>query len=125
MIEAYSTNVQVAGGSPIPFNSTTIKKGNTAVHASDATIDLNKCGVYMVSVDGVAEASTTVQLYKNGVPQPQAQSTGTAVSFMTLVQVPYDNTCNICSSPTSIQIYNESSTDATFDIAHIVVTKVI
>lgn len=122
MLEAYSLNVAVEVDSYVPFNSTSIIKGCTATKPSADTINLNKCGVYMVSVDASAEASTTLQLYKDGVAQPQAQSTGLTPSFVTLVQVDKNNSCCACSSPTTIQIQNSTAT--TLTDANITVTKI-
>ena len=123
MLEAYSTNITVAANSTIPFNSTAIQKGCTAVKTSADTISLNKCGVYMVAVDVSASANTTIQLVKDGVLQAQAQSTGASPSFVTLVQVDKNNSCCPCSSPVIIQVQN--TTAATFTDANIVVTKVV
>ena len=123
MLEAYSVNVSVGANANIPFNSTTVQKGCTATKASADTINLNKCGVYMVAVDASAAASTTIQLYKDGVAQPQAQSTGTSPSFTTLVQVDKNNSCCPCTSPVAIQIQNTAAT--TFTDANVVVTKIV
>lgn len=123
MLEAYSVNVAVAADSAVPFNNVTIEKGCTAKLSAPATVELNKCGVYMVAVDAVASAATTIQLYKDGVAQPQAQSTGTAVSFVTLVQVDKNNSnCKCCSSPVNLRLV--SNTAVTFTNANIAVTKV-
>ena len=122
MLEAYSLNVAVGADSAIPFNNITLEKGCTAVLSSPGTIQLNKCGVYMVSVDGTAEAATTVELYKDGVAQPQAQSTGTTPSFVTLVQVDRNNCGCACSSPVNLQVMNTTAT--TFTNVNVVVTKV-
>ena len=122
MLEAYSLNQAVGANASIPFNNISIKKGCTAQLEGISSIELNKAGVYMVAFDGVAGTSTTVQLYKNGVAQPQAQSTGTTLGFTTLVQVPQNNNCNCASSPTVISVDNETA--ATFTNANIVVTKV-
>lgn len=122
MLEAYSTNLAIAANVNIPFNSTTVLKGCTATHPSPDTFNLNKCGVYMVAVSVSAEANTTIQLYKDGVAQLQAQSTGDTPSFVTLVQVDKNNSCCPCSSPTTIQIMNSTAT--TVD-ANIVITKVV
>lgn len=122
MLEAYSLNVAVGADSAIPFNNVTLEKGCTAVLSSPGTIQLNKCGVYMVSVDGTAEAATTVELYKDGVAQPQAQSTGTTPSFVTLVQVDRNNCGCACSSPVNLQVMNTTAT--TFTNVNVVVTKV-
>ena len=121
MLEAYSLNVAVEADSYVPFNSTSIIKGCTATKPSADTINLNKCGVYMVSVDASAEASTTLQVYKDGVAQPQAQSTGLTPSFTTLVQVDKNNSCCACSSPVTIQVKNSTAT--TLTDANITVTK--
>lgn len=122
MLEAYSLNVTAAANSNIPFNSTVLQKGCTAVKTGTDTISLNKCGVYMVECDVSAAATTTIQLVKDGVLQPQAQGTGTTPSFTTLVQVSENNTCCPCTSPTTIQVRNTTAT--TLTDANIVVTKV-
>lgn len=121
MLEAYSLNVTVAEDSAIPFNNVTIEKGCTARLTAPSTIELNKKGIYIVYFDGVAGASTTVQLYKDGIAQPQAQSTGTAVSFVTLVQVSTDNSCSCSASPTVLKVMN--TTAGTFTNANVAVTK--
>lgn len=124
MIEAYSLNVTVPANSTVPFNNVSLQKGCTAVLAG-STIELNKCGVYMVSCDASAATATTIQLFKDGVAQPQAQSTGTSPSFTTLVQVDRNNTCCACSSPVSIQLRNTGSSAATFTDVNIAITKVV
>ena len=134
MLEAYSTNIAVATNTAIPFNNVTIEKGCTAKIESSATISLNKCGIYMVSVDAAAiptsEGVMSIQLSKDDVLQPQAQSavTGTTanvdnISFTTLVQVKENNTCNCCTSPTIIRVVN-TGVPATYNIANICVTKI-
>lgn len=122
MLQAYSTDIAVAANTAIPFNNLTLEKGCTARLSSPATIQLNKCGVYMVSVDSSAGAATNVQLYKDGVAQPQAQSTGLNPSFVTLVQVDHNNSRCCCDSPTNLQVI--ADTAVTFTNANIVVTKV-
>ena len=122
MLEAYSINVAVAADGAIPFNNVTIEKGCTAKLPSPATIQLNKCGVYMVSFDGTASAAVNVELYKDGVTQMQAQSTGETVGFVTLVQVDKNNNCCCCSSPTTLQIL--ADTAVTFTNCNVCVTKV-
>lgn len=122
MLEAYSTNVTVAANSFVPFNSTSLVKGCTATKSSVDTFNLNKCGVYMVSCDVSAAAATTIQLFKDGVAQPQAQSTGLSPSFVTLVQVDHNNSCCACDSPTIIQVLNTVA--GTLTDANIVITKV-
>ena len=121
MLEAYSVDATLTANSAIPFFNVTLEKGTTAVLQSPSTIALNKCGVYMVSVNGTFSASTTIQLYKDGVAQPQAQMTGEAVSFMTLVQVDKNNSNCCCSSPTRIQVQTTAAGTGTYNV---VVTKV-
>lgn len=125
MLEVYSLNQTVGSLEPIPFTNVTLKKGCTAELSGTSTIQLNKCGVYMIAFDCSAAASTTVQLYKNGVAQDQAQGTGSIISFVTLVQVSENNTCCPCSAPTTIQILNASDAEATFTNANVTVTKVV
>ena len=122
MLEVYSLDITVTADSTIPLNNVTIEKGCTAKLSAPSTIELNKCGVYMVAVDGIAEAPTTVTMYKNGVAQPQAQSSSTAIGFTTLVQVPTNNSDCCCSSPTTIQFYNDTAT--TLTSFNVCVTKV-
>lgn len=122
MLEAYSLNVAVAANAAIPFNNISLEKGCTARLSSPATIQLNKCGVYMVAVEASAAAAATIQLYKDDVAQPQAISTGTSPSFVTLVQVDHNNCGCACASPTLLQVKTPAA--ATFTDASIVVTKV-
>ena len=122
MLEAYSLNVTLGADSLVPFNTVSVEKGCTAKIVSPTTIELNKCGVYMVECDVSAAASTTIQLVKDGVEQPQAQSTGTTPSFTTLVQVQSNNTNCACSSPVTIGVMNTTATTATD--ANIVITKI-
>ena len=124
MLEAYSLNVTTLAGGMIPFNNITLKKGCTAELSSPATVQLNKCGIYMIEVDASAAASATIQLYLNGVAQPQAQSTGTSPSFTTLVQATDNNSkCCPCSAPTNVSVI--STTASTYADVNIVVTKVV
>lgn len=123
MIESYSTNITVEANANIPFNSTSLQKGCTVTKTAPDTFALNKCGVYMVECDVSSSASTTIQLVKDGVLQPQAQSTGLTPSFTTLVQVKDNNTCCPCSSPTIIQVRNTVA--GTLTDANIVVTKIV
>lgn len=122
MLEVYSIDVDVAENSPIPFNNVAMEKGNTVTFSGTSTIQLNKCGVYMVSCDASTADTVTVQLYKDGVAQPQAQSTGGALSFTTLVQVATNNGCCCCQSPVTLQVVSDTAT--TFTSANVSVTKI-
>ena len=125
MLEVYSLNVTVAANASVPLNNVTLKKGCTATTSGASSIALNKCGVYMVSVDASSAAAATIQLYKNGIVQPQAQSTGTTPNFVTLVQVDENNSCCPCASATTIQVVNTADAAATFTDFNIVITKVV
>ena len=124
MLEVYSLNVTAAAGASFPLNNVTLQKGCTAKLSGTSTIELNKCGVYMVSCDASAAAASTIQLTKNGVAQPQAQSVGTSPSFVTLVQVPNNNTNCCCSSPTFISIINPTDASETLTNLNVCITKV-
>ena len=122
MLEVYGTNIPLLANTPINFNNTSVKKGCTVELESPSTIQLNKCGVYMVEFDSSLEASNTIQLYKDGVAQPQAQSTGSSPSFTTLVQVDHNNTNCCCSSPVELTFVAEAAGTATN--ANVVITKI-
>ena len=134
MLEAYTNNITVATDATIPFANVSLQKGCTAKIESSGTIELNKSGIYMVSVDAAGtpteDGDISIQLYKDGIPQPQAQSiaTGTTtaasnLSFTTLVQVKENNTCSCCTSPTLVRVVN-TGVPIAYSIANIVVTKV-
>lgn len=122
MLEVYGTNVTAVANTPLPFNNTSVKKGCTAELESPSTIQLNKCGVYMVSFDGSTAADNTVQMFKDGVAQPQAQSTGTSPSFVTLVQVDHNNNNCCCSSPVNLRFIPTAA--GTFTSINVCVTKI-
>ena len=124
MLEAYSLNVTAAAGAAFPLTSVSIEKGCTADLIGSGSIQLNKCGVYMVAVNGSAAAASTIQLTKNGILQPQAQSTGTSPAFYTLVQVPSNNTSCCCKAPTVITVVNPTDASETLTSLNICVTKV-
>ena len=79
----------------------------------------------MVSVNGSAAAEGTIQLYKDGVALPQAQSTDTSPAFVTLVQADKNNSCCPCASPTVLQVRNEGAAAIDFTDVNIVITKVV
>ena len=78
----------------------------------------------MVECDASSAAAVTIQLFKDGIAQPQAQSTGTSPSFTTLVQVDTNNSNCCCSSPTLVQIRNVGAAVATLTDANVCVTKI-
>ena len=119
MLQVYSDNLAVEANTAFPFNNAVVDKGCGETLSAPATVQLNKRGVYLVEVDGFAtpDAATavTVQLYVNGVAQPQAISSFTPASitdtrtfgFKTFVRVMENNCpCNCLTSPTTIQCMN-------------------
>ena len=134
MIEVYSNSVSVDTNAVIPFNNISIKKGCTAVLSAPSTIQMNKCGIYMLTCDASAVATTdgivSIQLYKNGIAQPQAQASETgatgsniALGFSTLVQVQENNGCSCCDAPTLLHIVN-TGVAAEYANINVCVTKI-
>lgn len=135
MLQAYSSDLDIAANAAFPFNNVTLDKGCGETLSAPASIQLNQRGVYLVEVDGfatpAAETLVSAQLYVNGVAQPQAISSFTGVAatadtfgFKTFVQVAENNCpCNCVSSPTVLQVINgiTALTDAHINI---VVTKI-
>lgn len=120
MLQVYSTAATFAANAAIPFNNVKIQKGCTAVLEAPGTIALNKCGVYCVDCDAEPAAETTIQLFRDGVAQPETERTGTELHFKTLIQVDKNNTNCCCSSPVRLQVIN---TTATTGLINVVVTK--
>lgn len=137
MLETYGRNVSVIENQNIPLASVSVQKGCTAIKTATDTIQLNKCGVYMIefdcsgSITGTTAGTISVQLAKDGVLQPQAftASTPTAntdirsMSFNTLVQVRESNSCKCCDSPTVITLVN-TGLAATYTQVNATVTKI-
>lgn len=135
MIEAYSNNVTVLTNASVPLNAVSLVKGCTATASGASTINLNKCGIYYVSVNATAIATTagpiTLQINVNGTPKADAIQTETAadttsshaLSFSTLVQVAENNSCSPCTSPTAINVQNVGE-GVTLSNINVVVTKV-
>lgn len=123
MIQVYSSDVTVDANGVFPLNSIRVNKGSYAELVGSA-IQLDKCGVYMVEVDASltpsAAGTVGIQMFKDGVAQPQAYSyftgavdTAGSASFMTYVQVPQNNSPCCCSSPTFVTINNVSEESVT------------
>jgi hypothetical protein len=135
MLQAYSSDLDVAANAAFPFNNVTLDKGCGETLSAPASIQLNQRGVYLVEVDGFATPAdatlVTAQLYVNGIAQPQAISSFTGVAatadtfgFKTFVQVAENNCqCNCFSSPTVLQVIN-GITPLTDAHINIVVTKI-
>ena len=137
MLQVYSNNLTVEANSVFPFDNVVVDKGCAETLSAPATIQLNQRGVYLVEMDGFAMpdsvAETSVQLYINSVPQPQAISTFTGASvtsattfgFKTFVKVTENNCpCNVLAGPTTLQFMNGETalTDAHINV---VITKII
>lgn len=135
MIQSYSKNVNVAAGSPVPFNTNYIDKGCADRQVTSTDFKLLKCGVYEVNVDAsVATQDTSgnvaLQLFKDGSPFPpaftQAQSAADAdvesLSFSTFVQVKDSDSCRCCDSATTLQLQNVGVA-ATFSQVNITIKK--
>ena len=135
MIEAYAKNQAIPATTGIvPFTGVTLKKGQTVELNGVNSIQLNKCGVYEVIFNATALAGTagavTIEMTKNGVPQPQATTTITGatittsvnVPITTLVQVKDNNSCCCCDAPTILQFIN-TGVAITAD-TNVVVTKI-
>lgn len=136
MIEVYSKNVTVAADANIPLTTVSLLKGTSTELLGTSTIQLNKCGIYQVtvtgSVIGSAAGVVTVQLEQNGFAIPEAISTVTAadatslnpIGFSTLIQVPNNNNINCpCSTTTSINLRN-TGIAATYSTIDVVVTRI-
>ena len=119
MLQVYSNDLAVAAGAAYPFNNVVLDKGCGENLSAPATIQLNKRGIYLVEVDAFvtpdAITDVSIQLYVNGVAQPQAISTSSvaavtdtrALSFKTFVRVLENNcNCNCLTSPTILQVLN-------------------
>lgn len=136
MLEAYSTAQTIAATTgAVPFTNVSLVKGQTAVLSGTNTIQLNRAGIYMVHavVSGVPAAAGTasIQIYKDGVAQPEATSStpsglttvGVNLAMATLVQVREDNGCCCRMAPTVLQLIN-TGVGLNNANANIVITKV-
>lgn len=136
MLEVYSKNISVLADAPIALNNVALLKGCSTQLQGVSTIQLNKSGIYEITVSAVATATAagqiSIQLEKDGVLQPQAFSAVTAadttslqsLGFTTLVQVTHNNNCNcVCTIPTNIDIIN-TGVAATFNSVTVTVIRV-
>ena len=136
MLQVYSDNLAVEAATAFPFNNVSVDKGCAETLSAPATIQLNQRGVYLVEMDGYAtpDAATevSVQLYVNGVAQPQAISSFVPASvtdartfgFKTFVRVLENNcNCNCLTSPTTLQFMNGETAISDAHI-NVVITKI-
>lgn len=132
MLQVYSSNLTVPANTAFPLMNVVLDKGCGESLSGSSTINLNKRGIYLVEMDGFAtpDAATevSVQLYVNGVAQPQAISTFVPAAitdtrtygFKTFVRVLENNcNCNCLTSPTTLQIMNGNTdlSDAHINVA--------
>ena len=136
MLQVYSDNLTVAENTVFPFNNIVMDKGCGEALSAPATIQLNKQGIYLVEMDGFAtpDAATevSVQLYVNGVAQPQAITSFVPAAitdtrtfgFKTFVRVLQNNcNCNCLTAPTTLQFMNGDTALSETHI-NVVVTKI-
>lgn len=136
MIEGYSNNISVGSNALVPLN-TVFRKGTTVTKSGDATLALNKCGIYEVAVNATGVANTggimTLQLMVNGAAVPNAFASVTAadttsthpLAFTTKVQVPTTyRECCPCSPAFDIKVLN-AGVDATYSLVNVLVTKLV
>lgn len=136
MLEIYSKNVVVAAGANVPLNTVALIKGTSTQPLGASSIQLNKCGIYQVTVSGSvvgsAAGAVTLQLEKNGVAEPEAITTVTVadttslnpIGFTTLVQVPVSNNVNCpCATSTTINFRN-TGIAATYNTLDVVITRI-
>ena len=125
MLQVYSQNVQAAQGSAFPLQNAAFKYGSCAELSGEATIQLNKQGVYRIAVSAASATAATIQLMVNGAASPQTLFAGTNPGFETFVYVP--KTCCCCQNqfepPTQIQIVNAGDAQATLTLLNVVVDK--
>lgn len=136
MLQVYSSNLAVDANAVFPFNNVVVDKGCGEALSAPATIQLNKQGIYLVEMDGFAtpDAATevTIQLYVNGVAQPQAITSFVPAAvtdtrtfgFKTFVRVLENNCqCNCLTSPTTLQFMNGETALSEAHI-NVVITKI-
>lgn len=129
MIQAYSTNQTILTNGILPFNSTSLKKGNTTTLNGVSSLMLNSSGVYQITLNLSGLPSTagdvTVAMTKDGVSQPEVLNiptvlTTTGVNGSITLLVPVFRTC--CGQATSIQFVN-TGVGLTEANINVVVTK--
>lgn len=118
MLEAYSTNKTINTNDVLPFESVSIKKGCAEKLNGVASIELNRKGVYEITLNVSGTPSTsgvlTINTLKDGVVHapgtiniPLVATTVSVTPSVTfLVSVSKDNTNECCSSPTVLQFVN-------------------
>lgn len=135
MLQIYSNDIDLdvpaTGAAYVPFNNVSKAKGCDSRLIAPGTVQIDRQGVYHVSVTGTAAGTAGdyfVQLYVNGVAQPETlkRVTLAAAAYSTLALDDYVtvrcNNTNCCySSPTLVQlgISSAAGTAGTVDLANI------
>lgn len=136
MLQVYSNDITVTvpavGVAFIPFNNISKDKGNDSLLSAPGTVQINRQGVYDAHVNAslapAVAGDYVLQLYVNGVAQPETLTRFTAVagnyssvSFEDLITVVRNNTCCCYTSPTLVQVGIRSvdGVTGTVDIANI------
>lgn len=136
MLYSYSTNLNVASGNEIAFNTNIVQTGCTATHLSGATtISLNRPGFYKVELVGSVTASTAagdieITMRENGVDSTSAftivspSATTDNVSFVidAIVQVRPNCAAVPVNVPKTISFISDT-TDALYNVVSVIVTK--
>lgn len=136
MIETYSSNITVPSGSSIPLN-TVFRKGTTVTKTGDASIQLNKCGIYelVVNASGIATTGGDIklQLMINGTMVQNAFASETAtdttsthsLSFTTKIQVPTSYNENCACSEAFIASLINVGVETNYSLVNAVITKIV
>lgn len=118
MLEAYSKNKTIAANDVLTFDSVSLVKGCTAKLNGVSSIELNKKGVYEITLDVIGTPSesgvVTINMLKDGVVLQQgiiniplvATTVSISPSNTVLVTVERDYVGTCSSSPTTIQFVN-------------------
>lgn len=135
MYQAYSnTTTTYAQNAPLSFP--TVKYSDCRVSAtSGTTFRIAAPGRYLVSFNGVGGSTAattpfTVQLYKDGVAQPETVSTVTSVAandvgtlaFTTIVNIL--PSCNCINNAVNLQVVATNATSGTVSEANLVIYRI-
>lgn len=135
MLNTYNSSAQsVATNDLLVFTIDQLNRGTATSHVPGSnTFTLNFPGIYEVTFNGSAASADTnpitVQLFKNGVPVPNAigETLSTAITdfqtvcFSTLIEVDY--ACLLTNNVVSLTVVN-TGPEATFNLANVEVIKV-
>lgn len=135
MYQAYS-NTKTTYEQNAPLSFPTVKYTDCRINVSNGTtIRIGTPGRYLVSFNGVggstgATTPFTVQLYKDGVAQPETVSTVTSVAandvgtlaFTTIVNIL--PSCNCVNNAVNLQVIATNATSGFLNEANIVIYRI-